>query len=345
MLVSDNLFIFFLGYELLLLPSFLILYKYAKTYRCVEAAYIMFFWTQFGSFFILFIIFYLMMNYSIINFTDLGYSVITPVEGKIIIICLLIGFGVKMPIWPFYGWLPKAHVEASTNFSIFLSGVLVKLAFLGFLKFLLFMSADSFGWYLYVWMLIGIVDGSQKLFYQTDLKKLIALTTVIEMHWVLFTILHTTSILYYSGLLMFISHAIISSLFFILVDCVSRRFKTRNIYEITGLWVRLPVLSLFILVVNVIFLGFPYTSFFLSEYLFFVALLDINPIVFIFVLSILYFINPIIIFRAWVNILYGKMWLMIPGHVYDLTVVENLIIISLLLQLIILGLYPIINVL
>lgn len=147
-------------------------------------------------------------------------------------------------------------------------------------------------------MLIGIVDGSQKLFYQTDLKKLIALTTVIEMHWVLFTILHTTSILYYSGLLMFISHAIISSLFFILVDCVSRRFKTRNIYEITGLWVRLPVLSLFILVVNVIFLGFPYTSFFLSEYLFFVALLDINPIVFIFVLSILYFINPIIIFRA-----------------------------------------------
>lgn len=43
------------------------------------------------------------MNYSIINFTDLGYSVITPVEGKIIIICLLIGFGVKMPIWPFYG--------------------------------------------------------------------------------------------------------------------------------------------------------------------------------------------------------------------------------------------------
>jgi formate hydrogenlyase subunit 3/multisubunit Na+/H+ antiporter MnhD subunit len=57
-------------------------------------------------------------------------------------LCFLTGFGVKLPIWPFYGWLPKAHVEASTNFSIFLSGVLVKFAFFGLFKCLLLVELE-----------------------------------------------------------------------------------------------------------------------------------------------------------------------------------------------------------
>ena len=59
-----------------------------------------------------------------------------------ILFFILLGFGVKIPIWPFYEWLPKAHVEASTNFSIFLSGVLVKFAFFGFLKCLLLLKSE-----------------------------------------------------------------------------------------------------------------------------------------------------------------------------------------------------------
>lgn len=347
MLLANNFFIFFIGYEFLLLPSFVILYKYAKTYRCVEAAYVMFFWTQFGSFFIMLVLFLFVANYRISTFSDLNTIIINNSDLKMIIIFLLIGFGVKMPIWPFYSWLPKAHVEASTNFSIFLSGVLVKLAFLGFLKFLLYINTDIYGWYLYLWMLLGILEVSQKLFYQTDLKKIIALTTVIEMHWLVFTVLHTTSLLYYSAVLMFISHALISSLFFILADCISRRFKTRNIYEITGLWLKAPVLSAFILITNVIFLGFPYTSLFLSEFLFFLAILDINPMLFFFFVFILYFCNPIIIFRAWVMVLYGKSWIQTDHkdekNYYDLTLTESLIIFFFISHLIVLGVCPIIN--
>ena len=353
MLLANNFFIFFVGYELLLLPSFIILYKYAKTYRCVEAAYVMFFWTQFGSFFIILVLLLFTTNYSVFTFRDLGTIILSNNEMKMILICLLIGFGVKMPIWPFYSWLPKAHVEASTNFSIFLSGVLVKLAFLGFLKFLLYINTDVYGWYLYLWMLLGILEVSQKLFYQTDLKKIIALTTVIEMHWLVFAVLHTTSILYYSAILMFISHALISSLFFILVDCVSRRFKTRNIYEITGLWLNAPILSACILIANIIFLGFPYTGLFLSEFFFFIALVDINPILFLTFMFILYFCNPIIIFRAWVMVLYGKSWLNSNLNIYkdkigaqtyyDVSIIELLIFCFFILQLIMLGICPVIN--
>jgi len=92
------------------------------------------------------------------------------------------GFGVKLPIWPFYGWLPKAHVEASTNFSIFLSGVLVKFAFFGLFKCLVSVQMEPTFIYVYPFLTIGIVDAVLKLFYQIDLKKLVAYSTVVEMH-------------------------------------------------------------------------------------------------------------------------------------------------------------------
>ena len=95
---------------------------------------------------------------------------------------LLVGFGVKFPIWPFYEWLPKAHVESSTNFSIFLSGVLVKFAFFGFYKNLYYFNSNLFILIPYIWLIIGIMDVAAKLYYQIDLKKLIAYATTVEMH-------------------------------------------------------------------------------------------------------------------------------------------------------------------
>jgi len=92
------------------------------------------------------------------------------------------GFGVKLPIWPFYDWLPKAHVEASTNFSIFLSGVLVKFAFFGFLKCLLFLESEPTFVYIFPYLFIGLVDSVFKIFHQIDIKKVIAFCTVAEMH-------------------------------------------------------------------------------------------------------------------------------------------------------------------
>lgn len=78
--------------------------------------------------------------------------------------------------------MPKAHVEASTNFSIFLSGVLVKFAFFGLMKFLMIINLEPTFIYVYPFLFIGIVDAVFKLFYQIDLKKLVAYSTVVEMH-------------------------------------------------------------------------------------------------------------------------------------------------------------------
>ena len=120
---TDSLILFFLSYEMLLVPSFFILYNFAKTRRCVEAAYLMFFWTQFGAMFLLFSLLYLFFICGTSSFYQINEFYFTSFEVNFLFTCWLIGFGVKLPIWPFYGWLPKAHVEASTNFSIFLSAI------------------------------------------------------------------------------------------------------------------------------------------------------------------------------------------------------------------------------
>ena len=163
---TDSFILFFFSYEMLLIPSFFILYKFAKTRKCIEAAYLMFFWTQFGALFLIFSFLYLFFITETSFFSLVTNFQFSNFEVNFLFICWIIGFGVKLPIWPFYGWLPKAHVEASTNFSIFLSGVLVKFAFFGLLKCLITLQMEPTFYYIYPFLTIGLVDAVFKLFYQ-----------------------------------------------------------------------------------------------------------------------------------------------------------------------------------
>ena len=265
----NELIAFFLAYEMLLIPSFFILYKFAKTRKCVEASYLMFFWTQFGALFLIFsflYLFFICQSSSFLIINNFNFSVF---ETNFLFICWIIGFGVKLPIWPFYGWLPKAHVEASTNFSIFLSGVLVKFAFFGLLKCLLTVQIEPTFFYIYPFLVIGITDAVFKLFYQIDLKKLVAYSTVVEMHWLTMCVISGQSCLMLASFCMLISHALLSTNSFLLVDAINRRFKTRLITEISGVNFLCPKLFLISLLNLLIFLGFPGSIFFIAEFLFF----------------------------------------------------------------------------
>lgn len=95
---TDSLILFFLSYELLLVPSFFILYKFAKTRRCVEAAYLMFFWTQFGALFLIFAFLYLFFVTGGSQFSTISYFYFSPFEVNFVFLCCLFGFGVKLPI-------------------------------------------------------------------------------------------------------------------------------------------------------------------------------------------------------------------------------------------------------
>lgn len=303
---TDSLIIFFFSYEMLLIPSFFILYNFAKTRRCVEAAYLMFFWTQFGAMFLIFSFLYLFFITNTTSFQNISTFYFTHFELNFLFFCWFVGFGVKLPIWPFYGWLPKAHVEASTNFSIFLSGVLVKFAFFGLLKCLITLQLEPTFYYVYPFLTIGIVDAVFKLFYQIDLKKLIAYSTVVEMHWLVICIVSGHSALMLASFCMLISHALLSTNSFLLVDAIARRFKTRLITEMNGVNFLCPKLFLLSLINCLVFLGFPGSIMFISEILFFSFLFDLFPFLCLVLIFLLYLLAPTFFFRSWMNILFGS---------------------------------------
>lgn len=302
---TDSFILFFFSYELLLIPSFFILYKFAKTRKCIEAAYLMFFWTQFGALFLIFGFLYLFFITNSSNFSLITDFQFSNFEVNFLFVCWIVGFGVKLPIWPFYGWLPKAHVEASTNFSIFLSGVLVKFAFFGLLKCLITLQMEPTFFYIYPFLTIGIVDAVFKLFYQIDLKKLVAYSTVVEMHWLTMCVISGQSCLMLASFCMLISHALLSTNSFLLVDAINRRFKTRLITEVSAINFLCPKLFLVSLINLLIFLGFPGSIFFIAEFLFFSFFFDLFPLLTFFLLILLYLLGPTFFFRSWVNVLFG----------------------------------------
>lgn len=316
---TDSLILFFLFYEMLLIPSFFILYKFAKTRRCVEAAYLMFFWTQFGALFLIFSFLYLFLLLNSLSFSFITSFSFSMFEVNFLFICWLIGFGVKLPIWPFYNWLPKAHVEASTNFSIFLSGVLVKFAFFGLFKCLIVLQFDFTFYFVYPFLTIGIVDAVFKLFYQIDLKKLVAYSTVVEMHWLTICVLNGQNALILSGFCMLISHALLSTNSFLLVDAINRRFKTRLITEISGINFLCPKLFLVILLNSLVFLGFPGSIFFIAEFLFFSFFFDLFPFLSLFFIVLLYLLGPTFFFRTWMNVMFGTSTALLYKLPVDLT--------------------------
>ena len=310
---------------MLLIPSFFILYNFAKTRKCVEAAYLMFFWTQFGALFLIFAFLYLFQASGSHSFEIINLTYFSTYELNFLFFCMLCGFGVKLPIWPFYGWLPKAHVEASTNFSIFLSGVLVKFAFFALVRCLLTIQLEPTVYLIYPFLTIGVIDASLKLFYQIDLKKLVAYSTVVEMHWLTICVISGQSALMLASFCMLISHALLSTNSFLLVDAIGRRFKTRLITEINGINFLCPKLFMLSLVNLLIFLGFPGSIMFVAEILFFSFFFDLYPLLTLWFILLLYLVAPTMFFRSWTNVLFGMSSYFLRSIPLDLTSKELVI--------------------
>jgi NADH-quinone oxidoreductase subunit M len=125
------------------------------------------------------------------------------------------------------------------------------------------------------------------------------------MHWLTFCVFSGYAPLLLSGLCMMINHAILSSNAFLLVDAISRRFHTRLVSELNGLNFLCPKLFILCLGNCLLFLGFPGSLSFVSEFLFFMFLLDFSPLLFSLLLFFLYFLSPSFFFRLWLNVLFS----------------------------------------
>jgi len=188
----------------------------------------------------------------------------------IVFLALLAGFAVKVPIVPLHTWLPLAHVEAPTGGSVDLAGVLLKIGIYGFLRFSLPMlpeaSALAAPW-LFGLGVAGIIYGALVALVQTDLKRLIAYSSVSHMGYIVMGLFALTPVATEGANLQLINHGLSSAGLFALVGMIYERFHTRNIASLGGIASRAPWLTVFFMLFTFSSIGLPGLNGFVGEFM------------------------------------------------------------------------------
>ncbi|MFM2122081.1 MAG: hypothetical protein RLZZ589_518, partial [Cyanobacteriota bacterium] len=151
---------------------------------------------------------------------------------------LLIGFGIKIPLVPLHNWLPDTHTQASTPVSVLLAGVLLKLGTYGMLRFGLQLFPEAWAKLapaLAIWAAISVLYGSLAAIAQTDMKRMVAYSSVGHMGYVLLAAAADTPVSLLGAVFQMVSHGLISALLFLLVGIVYRKTGTRDLEVLRGL--------------------------------------------------------------------------------------------------------------
>jgi NADH:ubiquinone oxidoreductase subunit 4 (subunit M) len=303
-LVND-IVTFFLMYESLLIPSFLLVYYVTPYRKGVQASIYFLIWTQLGSFLVLCGVGYIVYATGLVYFSHIKAFTFTFYEIYFLYFCFFFGFGFKIPIWPFHHWLTKTHVEAPSGFSIFLSGFLVKSAVFGFYKLSNLLGGEIDTTFFSLFAFMGALDASYKMWAQTDLKKLVAYGTIQEMSMVYLVLCWGDSFATYGSLIFCITHSFLSALLFYLVDCVQRRYRTRSIVQLNGVLLTNPNLGIVILITCLVYAGLPGTMKFITEFYILSGLVEALPYSIILLIFSVNYVGTIGFCKIWFNVVFG----------------------------------------
>lgn len=270
---SLDFVLFYVFWEIVLVPMYFIISKWGGIRR--EYAAIKFFlYTFFGSVFMLVGIIALYLQTGTFDMIamqsmDLGSASLFGFQWWVFA-AFFLGFAVKVPIFPLHTWLPDAHVEAPTAASALLAGVMLKMGTYGFLRVLLPILPDAFKHWQYpiaLLAVISIIYGAVVAFAQTDIKKLVAYSSVSHMGFAMLGIAAGTSAGINAALAVNISHGLLTGMLFFLVGMLYDRTHTREISELSGVALKMPVFTGLFAFAAFGSMGVPLISGFVGEFL------------------------------------------------------------------------------
>lgn len=348
---AENLILFFIFFEITLIPMFFLIGKWGYFER-EKAAYTFLLYNGLGSAVLLIVIVTLLARTGTSNISMLtailakGTEVQTlaPLSEHVrfgLLLALLVAFGIKLPIFPLHTWMLKVHVQAPPAIVMLHSGVLLKIGAFGFIRFGLGLFPQEFREMAKLVVVLGIINllyGALLAFIQTDFKKVLAYSSVSHMGIVLIGLGSLNEAGVQGAIFQVVSHGFISALLFFLVAVFYERVHTSTISRLGGLAKAMPIASGFLLAGAMASLGLPGMSGFISEFMAFLGLFKVMPVLAaIGALGII--MTAVYLLRAVLNMTFGKSHQSYEG-VTDLKGIEALPVAILLGFIILIGVYP-----
>lgn len=233
--VTSNIFFFFFFFECSLMPLYFLLIILGKGAKKKHfASLLLVFYTLSGSIFLLLAILILLFKVKHADFKILNFEQIDFNTQIVLFIFFILGFSVKVPMFPFHSWLPEAHVEASTPLSILLASIFLKVATYGILKivvFNFFLSIIYMYSLIFYFCLISILLASFIVLSQTDIKKIIALSSIIHMNYIIIGLLSCDPKAILGSIIYMFSHAFVSTGLFYIVGVLYDNKGTRDLFN------------------------------------------------------------------------------------------------------------------
>lgn len=278
----DSMF-FYVFWEAMLIPMFIIIGVWGGPNR-VYATIKFFIYTFFGSVFMLVAMIYMYYQSGSFAILDMHKLPLNMTEQTLIFFAFLAAFAVKVPMWPVHTWLPDAHVEAPTGGSVILAAIMLKIGGYGFLRFTLPITPDasaSFDWLIIAMSLVAVVYIGFVALVQSDMKKLVAYSSIAHMGFVtlgLFIVFRIAdadiggAVLAVEGaMVQMISHGFISGAMFLMIGVLYDRMHSREIADYGGVVNTMPVFAAFAVFFAMSNAGLPGTSGFVGEFMIILA--------------------------------------------------------------------------
>jgi NADH-quinone oxidoreductase subunit M len=342
-----DLFLFYVFWEATLIPMYFLIGVWGGEQR-VYAAVKFILYTMAGSLLMLVAILALYFIHRqatgdvTFNLFQLAQLDLAPSTQRWLFLAFFLAFAIKVPLFPFHTWLPDAHVEAPTAGSVILAGVLLKMGTYGFVRFCLPLfpqaSLDA-AWIIALLAVIGIIYGALMALVQTDIKKLVAYSSVSHLGFVMLGMFAFNPQGMDGAVLQMVNHGLSTGALFLLVGMLYDRRHTRLIADYGGIAKVMPVYAAFFLVVALSSLGLPGLNGFVGEFLVLLGAFQTMP-----AYAVLGTVGVILsaVYLLWMyqRAMFGEVTHEANTRLKDVTLRELAVLVPLVLVIVWIGVYP-----